>query len=232
MAIGFRVFTKRLLPSQQVVEAFRALATAPVADCMGRLSAMHHSIRRMSPKGPMLLGTALTVKARSGDNLMIHKALNMATEHDVIVVANEGDMAHAVMGEVMFSYAAFKKIPGMVTNGPIRDAESLEDLGVIVYAAGVTPAGPYNDGPGEINVPRSCGGIAVNPGDIIMGDSDGLIVIPAQDAEALLAEAVAFTAADTAKTEAAKKGTADRSWVDKSLQSKNCEVLERQWNQV
>ena len=232
MSLGLRIFTERTVPPKEVVEGFRSLATAPVGDCMGRLSAMHCSIRRMSPRGPVLLGTALTVKARSGDNLLIHKALNMATEQDVIVVASEGDMSHALMGEVMFSYATFKKIAGMVTDGAIRDVDSLEELGLPVYAAGVTPAGPTKDGPGEINVPISCGGIAVNPGDIIFGDSDGIIVIPALDAAALLAEATAFTAADTAKTQASRNGTADRSWVEKSLQSKGCAIFNTTWNKA
>ena len=111
MSIGNRVYVKRRLPDASIVEAFRKLAAAPVADCMGRLSAMHPEIRLMSPRtGRRMVGVALTVKSRSGDNLMIHKALNMAQPGDVIVVGTSGDRSRAVMGEVMFSYAKFKKL--------------------------------------------------------------------------------------------------------------------------
>ena len=230
MPIGFRIYTCRKMPDPAVVGGFSKLAAAPVADCMGRLSAMHPDVRRFSPRGAVLLGAALTVKARSGDNLMIHKALDMAVPGDVVVVANEGDRSHSSMGEVMFAHAVFRGIAGIVTDGAIRDVDSLEELPLLVYATGSTPAGPYKDGPGEINVPVSCGGQVVYPGDIIMGDSDGVIVIPAGDAKALLEQATAFTVADSAKSRAAREGKSDRSWIDKSLQAKGCEVIEAVWD--
>ena len=230
MSLGFRVFTQRVMPDPALVAAFSELAAAPVADCMGRLSSMNSELRLMSPRtGKSMAGVAVTVKTRPGDNLMIHEALNLAQEGDILVIDNAGGRSRALMGEVMFSYAKFKKLAGIVVDGPIRDLDCLEELGLPIYATGSMPGGPYKDGPGEVNVPVTCGGIAVHPGDIILGDSDGVIVIPRQDAAALLEKAIPFCAQDGAKTKAAKEGTCNRAWVRKSLLEKNCEIIEGCW---
>lgn len=227
MSIGFRVYTERKLPPKDVVDGFKKLPAANVADCMNRLSALSSAIRLMGPRfeGPMV-GVALTVKVRPGDNLMLHKALNLAQEGDVMIVSNGGDRSQSLMGEIMFSYGKFKKMAGFVFDGPVRDVDSLAELGIPVYATGSTPGGPFKQGPGEVNVPIACGNVQVNPGDIILGDSDGVIVIPRQDAAALLETALAFSAKDHAKAVAALNGTLDRAWVDKSLLAAGCEIIE------
>ncbi len=227
MSVGFRVFTQRELPARELVEGFRSIPAANIADCMGRLCAMSSQIRRMSaPSEENMVGVALTVKARPGDNLMLHKALNMAVAGDVIVVSNEGDRSQSLLGEIMMTYGRYKGLAGMVIDGPMRDVDSIYSLGVPMYAVGSTPGGPYKEGPGEINVPIACGGIHVMPGDIIVGDSDGVIVIPRRDAARILDEARKFSANDRAKLQAAANGTADRSWVDKSLNAKGCEIID------
>ena len=231
MSIGFRVYLQRDLPPKELVEAYKKLPAANVADCMNRLSALSSEIKLMSPrfKGSMV-GVALTVKARPGDNLMLHKALNMATENDVIIVSNGGDRSQALMGEIMFSYGKFKKMAGFVFDGPVRDLETLDNLDLPVYATGSTPGGPYKEGPGEINVPIACGNIHVEPGDIILGDSDGVIVIPRRDAADLLEKALKFSANDQAKLAAAQNGTQDRSWVEKSLEAKGCAIIDGKYS--
>ena len=227
MNVGFRVFLQRELPPASLIEAYKKLPAANVADSMNRLSAISSEIRLMTrPFKGSMAGPALTVKARPGDNLMLHKALNMASEGDIIVVSNGGDRSQSLMGEIMAAYAKFKKVAGFVFDGPIRDVEALYDMGMPIYATGSTPGGPYKEGPGEINVPVACGNIHVQPGDIILGDTDGVIVIPRQDAAALLESAQAFSVSDPAKFEAAKNGTADRSWVEKSLAAKGCDILD------
>ncbi len=227
MSVGFRVYTQRNLPPRELVEAYKTLPAANVADCMNRLSALSSQIRLMSPRfeGSMV-GVALTVKVRPGDNLMLHKALNMAQEGDVMVVSNGGDRSQSLMGEIMFTYGKFKKMAGFVFDGPIRDVDALQELGIPVYATGSTPGGPFKNGPGEVNVPIACGNVQVNPGDIILGDSDGVIVIPRQDAAAILEAARKFSANDKAKVASALTGTQDRSWVDKSLDAAGCEIIE------
>ncbi|MDA8498851.1 MULTISPECIES: RraA family protein [Citrobacter] len=227
MSIGFRVFTQRELPTADVIEGFKTIPAANIADCMGRLSAMNCRIRRMTaPAEQNMVGVALTVKARPGDNLMMHKALNMIKPGDILIVSNEGDSSQSLMGEIMVAYAKSQGIAGIVLDGPMRDLDTIYAMGVPVYATGHTPGGPFKEGPGEVNVPVACGNIHVTPGDIIVGDSDGVIVIPKHDAAKLLEEARKFSANDHAKLVAAQTGKADRSWVDKALAAKGCETID------
>jgi regulator of RNase E activity RraA len=170
-----------------------------------------------------MVGVALTVKTCYGDNLMIHQGLDMAAEGDVLVIANEEGRNRSLLGEIMYRYAERKNLAGIVLDGPIRDALQISGGSVPLYATGSTPGGPYKEGPGEVNVPVSCGGVHVNPGDIIVGDPDGVIVIPRQDAEDVLEAVKAFQQNDRRKLQAAIDGTADRSWVMKQLEAKKCE---------
>ncbi|SNS70756.1 RraA famliy [Anaerovirgula multivorans] len=228
MAIGNRVFLKRELPSKEIVEGFKSIPTANVCDCMNRVYALNPEIRIMSSsKTDIMVGVAVTVKARPGDNLFIHKAMELAGEGDIIIVSNEGDRSRALVGEIMVAYAQYtKKISGLVFDGPIRDIDAISKMEIPVYATGHTPGGPFKEGPGEINVPIAIGGVPVNPGDIILGDKDGLIVIPKNDAQKLLEEAIKLSASDSAKVEAAKNGTANKQWVEDTLIKKNCEIVE------
>jgi regulator of RNase E activity RraA len=195
---------------------------------MERLSCMAARINLYSkPKNNILAGVALTVKSRDGDNLMIHKAIDIAQKGDVIVVSNDGGGRNrSLAGGVIFNYAKSKGAEGMVFDGPIRDMDEVSVMDWHVYATGFTPGGPYKTGPGEINVPISCGGMTVYPGDIILGDMDGVIVIPRQDAEVVLKAAVSFAAKDHEKTLEAKEGKSDRAWVDELLGKLNVEIIE------
>ena len=137
----------------------------------------------------------------------------------------------ALTGEVMLSYLFYtKKAAAIVIDGPIRDIESLSKWEYPIYCTGTTPGGPYKEGPGEVNVPVSCGGISVEPGDIILADHDGVIVIPPRDAQSILEAAQKFHAADDAKALAAKEGRANRDWVLGALEKKGFEILDRTWN--
>ncbi len=227
MSVGFRVFTQRRMPKKEVMDGFRLLPAANVADVMGRSCAMSSEIHTMLPHtDAIMVGPALTVRARPGDNLMIHKALNMAQEGDILVIANEGDRSQSLLGAIIVAYARSKKLGGIVVDGNIRDVDEIAAMGLPVYATGSTPGGPYKEGPGEVNTPISCGGVAVCPGDIILADSDGVIVIPRKDSEKILVEAQIFAKADKAKMQAALDGSAKREWVDKKLTEKQCEIID------
>lgn len=228
MSVGKRIFLKRELPEQGLIESFKKIPASNVADVMGRSCAMNPRIHLMSkPKLQMMAGPALTVKARSGDNLALHAALNFAAEGDVLVVSNEGDNTRALMGEIMMAYLYYsKKVAGIILDGPIRDIDEIGNWDFPVYATGTTPGGPYKEGPGEVNVPIACGEISVNPGDIILGDPDGIVVIPRRDAAKILKDAQEFQAADESKLIAAKEGTAKRGWVDKALVEKGFEIID------
>lgn len=232
MSVGNRVFLKRNLPAKELVEEFRNLPAANVADTMGRSCALSSEIRLISSPKQAIAGAALTVKARPGDNLMLHKALDMAGEGDVIIVSNDGDRTHSLMGEIMAVYGAHtRKIAGIVLDGPIRDIEELSQMEMPLYATGSTPGGPYKEGPGEVNVPISIGNIAVMPGDIILGDRDGVIVIPRKDAPEILEAAKKYAALDAGKVEAAKNGTSKRQWVEDTLVKKQVEIIDRAYEE-
>lgn len=228
MPIGNRVFMKRPAFDVDLLKEYEQLPAANIADVMNRIAVLGNGIRRISsPKKPIMAGYAITVKARAGDNLMLHAALDMATENDVIVVSNEGDRSRALMGEIMVAYAhCTRKIAGIVLDGPIRDIDALSVLDFPIFATGANPAGPFKEGPGEVNTHVAVGGVAVSPGDLIVGDADGVIVIPLNDAAALLDKARDYSRFDAGKVEAAKNGTANRAWVRKSLEEKGVEFID------
>ena len=228
MSVGKRIYLKRNMPDPELVEAFKQIPASNTADVMGRSCAMNPRIKLVSsPKAQMMAGPAYTVKCRAGDNLTLHAALNYCNEGDVLVVSNEEDDTRALMGEVMMAYLYLtKKVAGIILDGPIRDIDEIGKWDFPVYCTGTTPGGPYKEGPGEINVPISCGGISVNPGDIILADPDGIICIPRKDAASILVEARKFQEADEKKLIAARNGTANRAWVEKSLAEKGFEIID------
>lgn len=136
---------------------------------------------------PGVCGTAITVSTKPADNLMAHVALKIAQPGDVIVIDAKGDQSCALWGDLMALAAEAKSVAGLVVNGPVRDLEELSEFGWPVYSRGANPHGPEKNGPSEVNLPISCGGIVVNPGDIILGDGDGVIVIPPNMAETAIA---------------------------------------------
>lgn len=228
MGVGKRIYLRRQLPDPEVMAAFKQIPASNTADVMERSCAMNPRIHLVSkPKDQMMVGPAYTVKGRAGDNLALHAALNLCNEGDVLVVSNEEDDTRALMGEVMMAYLRHtKKVAGIVLDGPIRDIDEIGNWDFPVYCTGTTPGGPYKEGPGEINVPISCGGMSVNPGDIILADPDGVIVIPRKDAANVLAAAQKFQANDESKLAAAKDGTAKRDWVERSLAEKGFEIID------
>lgn len=228
MAVGKRIFLKRELPDNDLIEQFKKIPASNIADVMERSCAMNPRINLVSsPKAQVMAGPAYTVKARAGDNLLLHAALNYCSEGDVIVVSNEEDNTRSIIGEVMMAYLVHtKKVAGIVIDGPIRDIDEIKGWDFPVYCTGTTPGGPYKEGPGEINTPVSCGGISINPGDIIVGDPDGVIVIPKNDAQVVLEDAKKFQANDEGKLKAVLEGTADRSWVDKALKEKGIVIID------
>jgi len=180
MQTGYKIIETIERPSREVVEGFRGLPVANIADCMGRIAAVDQSIRPLN-KAP-LLGTAFTVRVPQGDNLLFHKSLDMAQPGDVIVIDAGGAVDRAIFGELMTIYCMHRGLAGLVVDGAVRDADTLAELTMPVYARGITPNGPYKNGPGEINVPVVVGGKVVFPGDILVGDGDGLVIIHPADA--------------------------------------------------
>ncbi len=232
MSVGKRIYLQRKMPDARLIEEFKHIPASNVGDVMGRNCAMNPRIHLVSsPKEQIAAGPAYTVKLRAGDNLALHAALNYCKEGDFLVVSNEGDTTRALMGEIMMAYLMFtKKVAGIVLDGPIRDIDEIGKWDFPVYATGTTPGGPYKEGPGENNVPISCGEISVNPGDIILADPDGVIVIPRQDGPEVLEEAKKYMISDSSKLESTKNGTINRAWVEKALINKEFEMIDDVYN--
>ncbi|MSP98636.1 MAG: RraA family protein [Betaproteobacteria bacterium] len=218
---GFRILPSPPRPAVRLLEAFAALPTANISDNMLRHYGAGARLRPFHRSGK-LVGPAFTVKTRPGDNLLTHKAIDMAAPGDVILVDAGGALDHAIIGEIMASHARKRGIAGMIIDGAIRDLDSISASDFPVYACGITHRGPYKDGPGEINVTVSIAGMTVNPGDIIVGDADGVVAIPQVDAERIIALTVVQKNKEEAMLAMIANGTVDRSWVDKLLREKGC----------
>jgi RraA family protein len=220
--LGFRILPMPARPAKKLVKALAAMVTPHLSDNMNRMVAGGAALRPMH-RGGKLCGPAFTVKVAPGDNLMVHKAIDAAAPGDVIVVDAGGDVTHAIIGEIMSSYAEKRGVAGFVIYGAIRDSAEIGLRRFPVYACGVTHRGPYKNGPGEINAPIALGGMLVHPGDIIVGDADGVVAVPMAHAEEILALAKAQLAKETAMLEAIAAGKADRHWVDETLRQRGCD---------
>jgi regulator of RNase E activity RraA len=183
--IGFRIRTGLPRASAELVERFRGMASSNVADAMGRFHFMHPAIRQRS--GLPLCGVAVTVNARPADNLMVHKAMEVGQAGDVIVVNTNGNTTSAVFGELMCHSAVGARLGGIVVDGAIRDVDGITALGFPAFSREDCAGGCDKDGPGEVNVPIACGNAVVMPGDIVLGDADGVVVVPREEAEDVLA---------------------------------------------
>jgi regulator of RNase E activity RraA len=168
-----------------IVRRASEFAASILADVAGRRGTMDGRIAPVSPSMRMA-GPAFTIEVRPGDNLMIHAAMSMARPGDVLVIDGKADRTCALMGSIMISACKKMGLGGVVLDAAARDTEELRALGFPVYCVGANPNGPTKFVPGRINWPVSCGGVAVNPGDLIVGDADGVVVVEREKAASLL----------------------------------------------
>ncbi len=177
-------------PDKELVELFRNIPVANIDDCMERTAAVDSAIRPIN--GAALLGPAYTVRVAPGDNLYFHKALDLAQPGDIVVIDAGGHTQRAIFGALMINYLRVRGIAGVIVDGAVRDVEELREMDDIsIYARAITPNGPYKNGPGELCATVSFGGKPVRPGDIIVGDADGIIVIPPEQAKEIHAQTLA-----------------------------------------
>ena len=221
--IGFRILKRRRVVAADIVEKFRSLPVANVSDSMARMAAGGARLRPMHGGGAMA-GPALTVKTRPGDNLMLHKALDLAQPGDVVVCDAGGDLTNSLIGELMTAHAIKRRVGGVVINGAIRDAAAIRAGTFPVFAAGISHRGPYKDGPGEINVPIAIDGMVIEPGDLILGDDDGLVCVPFDAVAVVLAATQAKQAAEQKQIAEIAAGTSDRNWIDATLKRLGCAI--------
>ncbi|MGD9828358.1 MAG: RraA family protein [Hyphomicrobiaceae bacterium] len=223
--IGFRILKRRRKVDAGLVARYRELPVANVSDMMSRLEAGGARLRPYHGGGVMA-GPAFTVKSRPGDNLMVHKAIDIAEPGDIVVVDAGGDLTNAIIGELMLAHCARRGLGGIVINGAIRDSAAIRAGSFPVFAAGVTHRGPYKDGPGEINVAVAIDGMVIEPGDLVIGDDDGLMCVPYDEVEAVYATTKAKHESEIKQMAAIEAGTSDRAWVDATLKRLGCKFEE------
>lgn len=223
MTLGFRILRRKRKVDLSTVDKFRDLPLANVSDVMSRMAAGGPRLRPMHGGG-VLVGPALTVKTRPGDNLMVHKAIDMAERGDVIVVDAGGDLTSAIIGELMSTHAERRGVAGFIINGAVRDAGALRAGRFPVFAAGVTHRGPYKDGPGEINCTVAIDGMVIEPGDLVLGDEDGVLCVPFEATGPVHTAARAKMEAEHKQMAEIRAGTSDRAWVDATLSRLGCEM--------
>jgi len=195
------------------LEALRAIPTSLLSDNLKRLEGVL-GLHRINPSRK-LVGTAVTVKLRSGDNLLTYKALNMMSRGHVMVVDAGGVTNNAIVGELLLLYAQQRGCAGFVIDGAIRDSAAFIEADFPCYARAVNHRGPYKTGPGSINVPVSIGGQVIQPGDVIVGDEDGIVSFPARDVERLLAAAERSKQHEQAIRDEIMTGKVEQSWMEK-----------------
>lgn len=170
-----------------LIEAISHYPVALIGDTVQRMGMMASTIRHIAGK-PSFFGTILPINTREGDNLAIHRALDDAQPGDVLVINGNGEVNRSVFGDLLGEVCQAKKVAGVVIDGSVRDVQELDSMGLPVYARGVNPAGPSKYGPGQVGIPVACGNVVCNPGDAILGDRDGIIVISRQVLPSLAAK--------------------------------------------
>jgi 4-hydroxy-4-methyl-2-oxoglutarate aldolase len=194
---GWQIVSDVPRAPDELVARFRGLGTGPVCDALGRFAAMDYRIKPLGPDMQMA-GSALTVWTRPCDHIVIYKALEMAQTGDVLVIVTNGHTANSTWGELTSLIGRERGLSGVVTDGVVRDSREIVEIGVPVFARGLTPNSPLKNGPGQVNVSVTCGGTIVRPGDILVGDADGVVVVPLEQAEVTLERVSAILAKEAA----------------------------------
>lgn len=203
--------------SAAFVAKFRDVSSPVANDCYGRRNIMNAAVKPVL-KGMRICGRAVTVSMPPDDNLMLHAALHSAEPGDIIVANTSNDRFSGVWGELMTRAAMSRNLGGLVLDGMCRDSDWIAQSGFPVFSCGTCARGSRKQGPGHVNIPVACGNVVVNHGDIIIGDDDGVMVIPHQDAEALLPLCLDKLAKEAGRIENINSGSAKPSWLMPALE--------------
>nr|WP_230177726.1 MULTISPECIES: RraA family protein [Bacillaceae] len=217
------------LLSEEIIERAKRLNTTLISDAMGCTGSMDYKIKPVAP-GMKVVGTALTVSLRPGDNLFLHQAIYDGKEGYVLVADGKGHTSNAYLGELMAGAAKAIGLEGVIIDGLVRDKETLSQLKFPIFAKGFIPNGPLKDGPGELHKPISCGGVSVIPGDLIIGDDDGVIVVPRDKIEVALSKAEkkldyektrieTITAYETTRKQGKPEGSIEPPWLREQIKA-------------
>ncbi len=222
---AIRVFTNIKRPDRALVMQFAAAPTGNVCDAMDRFGALDYQIQALDRKSRMC-GAALTVRTRPGDNLTIYQALEIVQPGDVMVIAVYDHTVCSVVGDLVVNIAKRRGLTGIVTDGLVRDADGIREIGLPVFARGTSPSSPFKDGPGEINAPVSCGGVVIQPGDVIIGDGDGVVVVPQRDLEVVAERLKAVIKKEEQMLAAIESGKLTNETMMGRLRERGVEIIE------
>ncbi|THT96399.1 RraA family protein [Lampropedia puyangensis] len=201
----------------ELAKQFADIVTPHISDNLQRMSGIV-GLQRFH-KSKKLVGTALTIKCRPGDNLYIYKALTQLQPGQVLVIDGAGNDSNALVGELIMLYAQAHGCAGFVIDGAIRDSAAFYEADFPCYARSVVHRGPYKLGPGALNVPVSVGGQVIESGDIIVGDEDGVVSFAPSQAPALLAAIAKTQAKEEGIKQEIATGNRDQAWLNAVLQS-------------
>jgi regulator of RNase E activity RraA len=221
---GFRIKLSFERLDAVLMERFAAFDTPDVSDLLNRLFAAVPAIRCLTSPEHTLVGPACTVKVHPSDNLMVHKSLDVAQPGDVVVIDAGGGSVNATLGNLVCAKAQHLGIKGFVIDGYVRDLPKILTLDFPVFARGATTTGPNHHGPGEVNYPISCGGVVVNPGDVVVADAAGVVFVPRDHAEDLLERLVEFAKKNRDYFAAIQRGNFSNQWVADAIDESGCPI--------
>jgi len=219
MTNGYSI-AERIPALTEDIKALEGIPTSILSDSLGRYL-VAKQILPINKKPLQICANAFTVEVRSGDNLMIHKALQMIMPGDALVISGDGEIDRALFGEILMTIAKKRGAIAAVVDGAVRDVDAFDRESFPCWARGISLRGPFKDGPGTINQPVHIGGMPVNPGDIIVGDIDGVIAIPRHLAKEAILLGKEKQQQEETTIASILNGTYDDSWVDKVLKQKN-----------
>ena len=222
---GFRVRLDFPRLDEGLMRQLALFETPDISDLLNRLYSVDSAICCLTGDHHRLCGPVCTVKVYPGDNLMVHKVLDVARPGDVVVIDAYGSRQNAVLGDIICTKAKHRGIAGFVVDGLIRDLPGILELDFPVFARGTTPIGPLHRGPGEINYPIACGGRVVNPGDVLVADASGIVVVPRNIAEELVDRLERNREANVAYLAAVQRGQFSNAWVDQVLAENHCPII-------
>jgi len=214
--LGFRIKNDINRGDRQLFELMKEFGTPALSDGLNKFNTLDPEIKPIN-NGLKIAGPAFTVKLRPADNLMLHKAIDLAQEGDIIIVDTCGTKNYSIMGDLMASAAFKKRIGGFVIDGAIRDIEELRKSEFSIFTKYVTPAVGDKEGPGEINFPISCGGVVVMPGDYVVGDDNGVVVISPEHVEEIIDETKRKLAYEEKRREDIEAGVITKPDIDQKL---------------
>lgn len=223
--VALRIRAKIERAPKTLVRAFAKAQTSFIADAQQGWRCLHHSIKPLNPRH-RFAGTAVTSYNGPRDNLAAMAMLDYAQRGDVLVIATDGDESGAVIGDHYAAIAKQKGVVAIVTDGLVRDAAGIDKLGPPTFARGLSPNAGYRNGPGEVNVPVSVGGVCIEPGDIVVGDRDGVVVVPRAEAEAIRAQLALVIKAEAATEARVQKKQVKRLWDPDAFAERGVEFLD------